>query len=195
MSNCIILDVETNGLPDRRKGSRGAVDGRSGYRGLHVIELGFLHASSNTEFSTLLRHTDPDMIDIRHTTRFHNITEQMIDLDGVCALEVLRQFFDFLIAHNIDTIIAHNAEFDVGFLISESEFYGQVELAARLRGMHFVCTMKNARVAEFMESSKWPKLGEVFLKITHEHPKQAHRALNDCYSCREIYNHLWPNSL
>lgn len=191
-SNYIVLDVETNGIPSKRIDSRSDVCNHiSAYDGLHVIELAFLHPQTCTELATLLHHTDPKFIDLMYTTRFHGITKEMIDATGRPAIDVFREFYAFLVKHNIQTIVAHNVEFDMGFLISESIFYGLPELTKLLTTINIVCTMKDARVSRFMGSSKWPKLIEVFRKITHESPKIMHRALQDCRSCHVIYKHLF----
>jgi len=191
MTNYIVLDVETNGIPTKRISAlRDVPNHISAYSGLHVIELAYLHPSTDTEYAALLRNTDPISIDLTFTTRFHGITMNMIDDTGLAARDVLVDLYAFLVKNDIRTIVGHNVEFDIGFLISESIFYNLPELTQFLTRVDVVCTMKNERVAAFMGSSKWPKLVEVYRKITHETPEIMHRALHDCHSCHTIYKQL-----
>ena len=194
-TNYVVLDVETNGIPSRRISDRSEVSRHiNAYKGLHVIELAYLHPSSNTEYSSLIQHNDPSMIDVQFTTRFHGINNDMIEAAGDPAVCVLTHFYNFLVDHDIQTIVAHNVDFDIQFLISESIFYNLPKLTNLLMNMCTVCTMKDDRVAVFMESSKWPRLEEIFRKISHESPKVTHRALQDCHSCHVVYKHLFLNT-
>ena len=194
-SNFIVLDVETNGIPKKRISNRTEIPRHlKAYEGLHVIELAYLHPSSSTEYTSLIHHNDPSMIDVHFTTRFHGINNDMIQNTGNTAIHVLTHFYHFLVDHNIQTIVAHNVDFDVQFLISESIFYNLPELTHLLMNVCTVCTMKDARASTFMGSSKWPRLQEIFCKITHEKPKLMHRALQDCHSCHVVYNHLFGNT-
>jgi len=180
----IILDVETNGLPRSQTN-------QNAYQGLHVIELAYLHMETKIEFSSLICHDDADMVDVSNTTRFHGITKDLIDTKGRHAMQVLNEFYDFLVTHDIHTIIGHNVEFDIHFLISESVFYNHENLTCRLQNMKSICTMKDSRVTKYMQSSKWPRLEEVYMKIFHVRPTKTHRALQDCYLVREVYTFLF----
>lgn len=103
----IVFDTETTGL-DARKGDR-------------LIEIGCIEIvnriPTGREFH---RYINPQRDVPAEAVAVHGLTTEML-LDKPLFSEVAQEFLDFIAG---DTLVAHNAVFDVGFLNAELERWG-----------------------------------------------------------------------
>lgn len=111
---------------------------------------------------------DPEIIAI------HGVTNEMIK-DSPTADEVLPKFIEFI---GSLPLVAHNARFDVGFLLFNAH---QFKIGTGSNEVY--CTLKFARGAlAGLSSYKLGSLSEHF-NITHS---RAHRALDDALACLKV---------
>ena len=100
----IVLDTETTG-PDPRRGAR-------------LLEIGCIDLATRTppgrEFP---RYTNPDRAVPAEAEAVHGLSTEFL-LDKPLFAEVATEFIDFIAG---DTLVIHNAVFDVGFLNAELE--------------------------------------------------------------------------
>lgn len=120
-SRCVAVDLETTGF--------------SPFRGDRVIEVGAVAVESGVivcEFSTLVRV--PRTIPLKASS-VHSITNRMLEGQPLPE-EVYPAFRDFI---GGSTLVAHNARFDLAFLVHELG-----RLGMSLPNRH-VCTLSLAR--------------------------------------------------
>ena len=154
----VFLDFETTGLDPTRE---------------EIIEIGALKIDEDGFEHTFQEFVKPAGSIGAHITQITGITNEMVE----CALgieDVLPRFLTFL---GSSKLVAHNAEFDIPWLLVKTE-----QLGLSLGGHEVLCTLKWARRA------KEPRAGLGALakkyKLAHEN---AHRALADACSTRELF--------
>jgi DNA polymerase-3 subunit epsilon len=151
----VFIDVETTGLEPAR--------------GHRVIEIGAIVMENNqliSEFQSLVQVSHPIP---RHVSKIHGITNDMLAGQPTPA-QIYPEFKDFI---SDSLLIAHNADFDVGFLRSEFS-----RLNLRLQNPN-ICTLKISR-------RRYPRLPNYKLETIYRHlvgplpaDIQRHRALAD----------------
>ena len=150
----IVLDLETTGLSHDRD---------------EIIEFGAIRVTLDSDnhqtFQTLVK---PERKIPRKITEITDITQAMVDSEGVQLQEALRGFIEFI---GDLPLVAFKADFDMGFLYSAARKHG---LAINNR---YTCALKRARRA-------WPGLPSYRLIDLAKHGKlsldDAHRSLGDC---------------
>ncbi len=110
------------------------------------------------------------------TTDIHGITDEMV-ADKPAVYEVLENFLDFTQGL---PIIAHNAKFDIGFLV-----FSQHQNKIEIRDNEIYCTVKASRKAfPEMKSHRLGNLCESLgIKLDNHH-----RATDDALACLHLFN-------
>lgn len=182
MPNLMVIDVETSGLPKRRRCSYAQLDNFDDSR---MIELAYVVYDPSLmevikERSWLIRS-----VDVVENSEIHGISTEDLLRDGVDVREALGEMKEDLAS--VDTIAAHNIEFDITIVCSEifrdnpsSSMLGLIE------GKQKICTMLYGQ--EIMRMKKWPKLTELYVFLTGEELVQTHRALDDVRSCARCFD-------
>jgi DNA polymerase III subunit epsilon len=160
---CVVVDVETTGLSARR--------------GDRVIEVGAVAVEKKRiveEFHTLIYISKPIPAAARE---IHGITNEMLTGQPKPE-EVFPQFREFI---NGSTLVAHNAQFDIGFLRAEFERQG-----FGLSNPYF-CTLELSR-------AHYPRLRNHRLETVCRHlfgrstdTIQEHRALSDARMTARVW--------
>lgn len=110
------------------------------------------------------------------TIDIHGITQEMVE-DAPIISDVLEDFLDF---SGDLPFIAHNARFDVGFLV-----FAQHQLRIKLRKNEVYCSVKASRRAfPDMENHKLATLAKAFNLGLDNH----HRAFDDALACLRVFN-------
>ena len=134
----VFIDVETTGL-DPAKGHR-------------IIEIGAVAMENEqlvSEFQSLVHVSTPIP---RHVSKIHGITNAML-VGQPTPEKIYPEFKDFI---SDSLLIAHNAEFDVGFLRSEFS-----RLNLRIQNPS-ICTLKRSR-------RRYPRLPNYKLSTVYKH--------------------------
>jgi len=155
MSRLVFIDVETTGL-DHRKGHR-------------IIEVGAVVMENNQAVSEYQSLIYVDVAIPRHISKIHGITSNM--LVGQPTPEQIYPAFKEFISDSL--LVAHNSDFDIGFLRSEFS-----RLNLRLQNPS-ICTLKISR-------RRYPRLPNYKLETLYRRlvgpvppDAQRHRALAD----------------
>ena len=161
--NIAIVDIETTGL-SRYKHKITEIAGVKVREG-KIVE----------EFSTLV---NPQCPIPKFITRLTGITNELVS-DAPKIKDAMQSFLDFL---GEDTLVAHNAAFDHGFLTHKAmEHLGHEMSPSR------ICTRKLAtRLLPDLPGKKLSDLCEHF-NITNS---QAHRALADVHATHHAFQHM-----
>ena len=183
MSNVIVVDVETNGLPLTR-GFNNYYDPKNTiyYDTSRMIELGYIiYSFDGKEIARREFLIKPDKFNITNSD-IHGITFDMANagLDIRDAFDIFE--IDLLDA---DRIVAHNVSFDLNVILAECYRYDRISLIDRLTTIKKECTMAMGK--EYLKSGRFPALKVLYKTLTNQDVEQQHRALDDSRLCGECY--------
>jgi DNA polymerase-3 subunit epsilon len=181
--NILVFDTETTGFP-RYKNSPPFKT--YSYDTARVIEIGYVvitpAGEKVKEVSHLIKYCDK--VDIQNS-HIHGISNEMVNTTGIS----IHEMFDELILDliNVDTIVAHNLEFDYNVLLSEvyRNYKNYKNLLGLLYSKELHCTMQIGK--KYMLNSKFPKLVELNQLLFNQEWVQSHRALDDASICAKCY--------
>jgi DNA polymerase-3 subunit alpha len=183
----LIFDVETTGLPSKRNPIPYDFDK---FEQARMIEIAYIIVNNDNgkilkEYTALIKHDTYITVD---NSDIHGITTENLLMEGVPINNVLNDFSKDL--ETVDTIVAHNLNFDINILLSE--LYRKYNHHKYCIGMIYTknsyCTMLNGQ--KYLNESKWPKLTYLYSKIVGKDWTQTHRALDDTKKCYACYMHL-----
>lgn len=159
----VVFDVETTGLMD---GSR-------------IVEIGAtIFSKDEYEGDSFQYLVNPGMLIPEEATKIHGITNEMVE-SSPDAGKVLAVFFDWLKHHGIETVIAHNAQYDTGVISWEASRFG-IEIPE----LKVICTCKAAKKLNVTKNNKLVTLAEYYQL---EAKGSVHRALTDVDLCLQYY--------
>lgn len=156
----IAIDLETTGLSPM-------VD--------QIIEIGAVRVNPDGTTEGYQQLINPQTEIPELTIAIHNITNEMVRYEPVIS-EVLGDFFEF--AKDLP-ILAHNAKFDLGFLVFNAH-----KLGVQLKANPVLCSCQFARKAlPELENHKLATLAHNF----HIELGSHHRAYDDALTCLEVF--------
>ena len=165
-SDYIVLDFETNGLDPQK---------------CDIIQIAAIRYRNDEKIDVFSSFVYTTSIPLK-VTELTSITIE--DCQSAPILEeLLPQLLDFI---GEDVIIAHNASFDLGFLIESMK-----RLNIPGRTFIYVDTLRLAR--QKIKGVKWHKLPilKKYLKLEYD----SHLAEDDCYVCHQVYKYCRGLSL
>jgi len=120
----------------------------------------------------------------------HGLSLEKLHETGQPAPTIIQQFFDDY--DTVDTLVAHNMNFDFNILAAEAIRYG---LRAKTKVSRKVCTMESSTDllklrGGFRGGYKWPKLVELHEFLFAEGFEGAHDALVDVNACARCFFEL-----
>ena len=155
----IAIDLETTGLSP-------LVD--------RIIEIAAIKVTKEgiSRYETLIK---PDIHIPAHTTDIHHITDQMV-VNSPKLIEILNEFNEFL---GEMPIVAHNAKFDLGFIVMGIQ-REKLQLSSAL----IYCSCKMARIThkEIINHKLATLVKELNIPLVNHH-----RALDDAYASLMIF--------
>lgn len=155
----IALDLETSGLSP-------LVD--------EIIEIAAIKVVGNKieTFESLVKPKNPIP---EFTTKIHGITDEMVK-DSPSLEDVLPGFLEFCGTH---TLVAHNAKFDIGFIV-----FAMHQLKIELHKAKVYCSCKLSR--KYVKGSENHKLSSL-CKHFDIPLENHHRALDDTIACLRVF--------
>ena len=163
----IILDIETSGL-----------DYKEGHR---VIEIGCVELNQKEVGSHFHRYINPLKTLTDENIRIHGITNEFLE-DKPLFEEVAEEFLNFI---EDSSIIAHNANFDVGFLNHELEKISKPKIA-KDRIVDTVVIARNRFPGQQVNLDALVKK----LKVNSLVDREFHGALKDAKILTDVYLEL-----
>ncbi|MDO9183663.1 MAG: 3'-5' exonuclease [Bacteriovorax sp.] len=155
----IAIDLETTGLSPM-------VD--------RIIEIAAFKVTPEgiSLYATLI---NPEIPIPPHTTDIHNITDSMV-IDSPKLIDVLEEFKEFL---GETPIVAHNAKFDLGFIVM-----GMQRSKIKLSEALIYCSCKMSRIThkEVLNHKLATLVKELNIPLLNHH-----RALDDAYASLKIF--------
>jgi len=193
MSNVIVIDLETTGLPPLKYGKFiSPEDNIEKWNNniCRIVEIAWIMYDRHGNVLKKERYIiKPDDFYVNEeSTKIHGITHEQADKEGIefgLVLSILKS--DILCC---ETVVAHNMEFEYNVLLYEwmKEDHETIDI---WKNTNKVCTMK-----DFLASKniKWPKLGELYSSLCNSELVNSHSALADACACGEIYFTLIKNN-
>lgn len=179
----LVFDTETTGIPKRIKGKYPSPKLFEHYDGARVIELSWC-VYENSGKCVAKRSRLIKFLGEIPNSHIHNITNEMT-LDGIEFLEVARALMYDL--KRVDTIVAHNINFDLFVLTSELYRHGLYDIAK-------IMWSKNRKDTMQMSGARFVKLQTLYAQLYPENSKRlftdenpGHRALVDVKACALCY--------
>ena len=165
MTREIILDTETTGL-----------DPLEGHKIIEIAAIELIdHIKTEEKFHLYL---NPEREIPEASQKIHNISNEKVK-DKPKFGEIYKNFLDFIKG---DSLVIHNAEFDLKFLNYELNKIGIDDLQNKI-----VDTLKIARSKYPGTSVSLDSLCRKFDIDTKERVENGHGALVDCYLLSEVY--------
>tara|TARA_B100000795_G_scaffold265233_1_gene246779 strand:+ start:2698 stop:3318 length:621 start_codon:yes stop_codon:yes gene_type:complete len=141
----IVLDTETNGLPDRTNLPFGVFPKYNEihrYNSARIVQLSFMICDDNMneleKFDFIIKNNDKYGFNITNP-EFHNITNKISQNNGIDFIEaynVLHKYLD-----NCKAIIAHNINFDINVIKSELFRRNYIDYIVKFSNCKAVCSM------------------------------------------------------
>jgi len=168
VSDFVVLDFETTGL-DAEENS--------------IIQIAAVRYRNFEKIDEFLTYINPIVEIPSKITRITGIAEEDV-LNAPYLGDVLPKLINF-IGH--DTIIAHNASFDMKFLLTSIYHHKLPYIKYRV-----IDTLNLSR--KYIQNTDNHKLVTLkrFLKLKH---LKSHDALHDCYVTAELYKYCYEESL
>ena len=163
----IILDIETSGL-----------DYKEGHR---IIEIGCVELNQKEVGSHFHRYINPLKTLTDENIRIHGITNEFLE-DKPLFEEIAEEFLNFI---ENSSIIAHNANFDVGFLNHELEKISKPQIAKN-RIVDTVVIARNRFPGQQVNLDALVKK----LKVNSLVNREFHGALKDAKILTDVYLEL-----
>lgn len=197
----ILFDLETTGLPSKvglRFGESHPYTDTPKYDSARVVQISFMVCDD--ELNTLSLHDyiiNSDNLFKITNSQFHGITDARSLLLGK-SFDMVMSVFQEALSH-ADTVVAHNADFDVNVLKAELYRRGSHELVQQLESKEVVCTMKACKVVvnalNIYHRQKYPSLKELYEFATGKVMERAHDAKFDVMNMHEAVKALLDRQL
>ncbi len=120
------------------------------------------------------------------STNIHGISDRDARNMGFNRKYVLQTFAKQL--NEVDYLIGHNVEFDINVLRAEFE-RENIDVSHPFNHIKRICTMKSS-MPLYPKGSYWPKLENLYHKLTGEHMKGAHNSMNDTIATYRCFKKL-----
>jgi DNA polymerase-3 subunit epsilon len=162
MDDYVVFDLETTGLKPSES---------------EIIEIGAIKYENNEEVDLFHSYVKPNRHISSRITRINGITDDIVK-DAPSIDEALPAFLAFA---DKETLVAHNAPFDMKFVVhyhgADVESYVSDTLTLSRRAFGF----------RFNKLTDW----KARLGLDHT---GSHNSIDDCIVCHELYQHVKSNS-
>lgn len=196
----LILDTETNGLPDSSGLSYGVYPDYKDldkYNNARVIQLSYMICDNNLEEKELVDHIIyAENFEINNS-EFHNITNEISKADGNSFDVVINLFYNKL--KNCEKIVAHNINFDIGVIKSELYRRKLYHIIIELEKKELICTVKKFKYVVKAKNKynkiKDPSLKELYNFAFNRELENAHNSKYDVINLHAAVKKITNGSL
>lgn len=194
----LFVDVETNGLPDRKAGANSFFDFKEldKYQSSRLIAVSWCICDFKGDQKILRTvYVKPDGFIITNSD-IHGITQEKVNKDGV----TVKHMFDQLeqdLTDNVKVMVAHNLEFDYNIIMSELHRLGnKKQLMDKLQKLEKACTAEQTKdllkipTKSTYGGHKLPKLSELYFFCFNKEMQNHHDPEQDVIHLKEIFFNL-----
>lgn len=182
MSQILIFDTETNGLPKNRNAAGNAVKDNWP----DILSICWMVYKDEKHIKTEYHLVKPDGWKVT-ATEVHGLTENMLETEGKPLAEVLSLFLADVAASKY--VVAHNLRFDKNVVFSAAKWRLGIDPRVAWTWGKDVCT-----ACKGMVKGKIPKLDFLYESIFgRPAPEGAHNALRDVEVLKDVFfANFWP---
>jgi DNA polymerase-3 subunit alpha len=186
----LVLDLETNGLPEtigfNRYYSYMDIDK---YKSSRIVQCCMaIYDKNGNEIEIMDKLIKPSGYDISNAN-IHGITYEKAVKEGIEFQSIISTIKEYLMRSCL--IVGHNINFDVNILSSELYRIGESSIAYNLVTKNRYCTMfKSKHIVKVLNSTgrvKLPKLSELYFSLFGTESKGNHDAKYDVRNCAKCY--------
>jgi len=193
-SQFLIVDVETNGLPKKRKAHYSEVEiwPRIVQMSWGIYDI----TGKELKFEDHIINPEGQFIISKDTSDIHGITQEIAKEKGVPLKRVLKIFRkDITHNDNLKALICHNTKFDINVIKSE---YARINRKLKTNDKEIICTMMatiNTCKIKFKsrEGYKFPRLAELYKMLFNCEMEKAHDSKYDVINLAKCFFHLLNN--
>ncbi len=140
MGNCLVLDLETTGIPTERSDHKNL----EAYDNSRIVQIAWVIVNRDLDKQTPMRdYIVADQSYPIPNSQFHGVTEEIRKEAGIQFDIIHKQFRNDLAECNVTHIGSYNVEFDIG--VWRSELYRRgLDDNAFYKNRKLVCFMRNA---------------------------------------------------
>ena len=195
----LIFDTETNGLPICKRYSEfPCYTDLSKYESARLVQISYI--ITNNSFNNLEESDDiikADGFKIENT-QFHGITDAISYNKGIPFVEFAEKFNNTL--DFVDTIIAHNLNFDINVLRAELYRYNLLDIIIKLDSKKMICTMQYTKYivcSKFKSGTgiKDPSLKELYQYFVKKEITNQHNSKYDTFNLWTIVKIMYDKNL
>lgn len=177
----IVFDTETTGIPRMKKRKFPPHTQLGKFHSARLVQLSWGVFDKNNKLLKFEDHiVKPDGF-IIYNHYIHGITQEKALESGEDIIIVLTQFFEDLLT--VSHILAHNIEFDLSIIKSESYRQKFNVIIDQLDTMNTICTMK---VSAQAMKIKYPKQCELYKTLLGKEMKNLHNSKFDTLNLSQI---------
>lgn len=181
----LIFDVETTGLPKRKKAEISDFDNWP-----HIVQISWLVFNvTNGKIISINDHITRLQEGIKipeASTKVHGITNEIMKEKGENIIDILMKFNNDLMESQV--IVAHNIDFDETIIGVESLRWLDYNIFDNYKN-HKYCTMRRSRKIK----KKWMKLVNLHEYLFNTVPQNLHNSLIDVFVCFRCFCKLHYN--
>lgn len=195
----LIFDTETNGLPICKSYSEfPCYTDLSKYNSARLVQISYI--LTNSSFNNLEESDDiikADSFKIENT-QFHGITDAISLNKGIPFVDFAEKFNNAL--DFVDTIIAHNLNFDINVLRAELYRYNLLDIIIKLDSKKMICTMQYTKYivcSKFKSGTgiKDPSLKELYQYFVKKEITNQHNSKYDTFNLWTIVKIMYDKNL
>ena len=179
-----IFDIETSGLPLKRK-----ADGGNPYDNARIVSICWMIVDKETKNIVRQEYfiVKPENFVIpQRVINIHGISNEYANRYGKPIEFVLSRMQEAL--SEVDTIVAFNIDFDFNVARSEIARLEKPEFLADFESKKRLCCMKMAK--EHLKSKTYVNLSKTYKLLIGYDMQNAHQAVSDVSCCYAIYKKM-----
>jgi DNA polymerase III alpha subunit (gram-positive type) len=177
------FDVETDGLPKDYNAPATNIDNWP-----HIVQLAWAIYDENAYLvnsaSYIITQGGRELSE--NVIKIHGITDNMINIYGDSAYNVIRAFDKFCLDISVERLIAHNIKFDLRVVEAERLRLKLPIMASK----KLTCTMHESTNYCNLPAKwgyKWPKLQELHTKLFDHGFEDSHNAMIDVFATAKCF--------
>jgi DNA polymerase-3 subunit alpha len=194
----LIIDTETNGLPDMKYlpwGKYPYYKDMEKYDNARIVQITIMICDDDLnpmEIKDFIIKRDNFSID---NYQFHGITNEISDNVGISFIDVMNQLSDCIKREK--KIIAHNIDFDINVILAECHRYGLNDLSDDILRKQHICSMKSTKsvlkIINKYGRFKNPSLAELYYFNFNQPIENAHNSKYDVINLHKVLKYMYDN--
>ena len=191
--NVLVLDTETTGLPITKSFNNyypyTQLDKYERCRIVSICWYKYNNGKLVKKFYNIIKPENFQIDNDSYACGINKITHEIANEKGILINDVFEELYQDL--NSVDTIVAHNLNFDKNILLAELYRHNKNNIINLFLSKNMYCTMLNGvditKISFKNGTNKVPKLVELYKHYFNEEFDDAHNAEADVLACAKCY--------